>query len=173
MVLYEFEGKKPEISNTTYVFPSATIIGSVKIGANCFIGPNAVLRGDWGNIEIGDGTNIQDTCVIHSVPDHNTILGKNCHIGHGAVVHQSELGNHVLVGINAIVMDWAKIGDECIIGGGCVVPRKKIIESNSVVLGVPGKIVGKVSKEQKEYSWWATNLYQTLPKRYYETLRQL
>ncbi|MFX0174430.1 MAG: gamma carbonic anhydrase family protein, partial [Candidatus Hodarchaeota archaeon] len=89
------------------------------------------------------------------------------------VVHQSELGNHVLVGINAVIMDWVKIGDECIIGGGCVVPRKKIVESNSVVLGIPGKIVGKVSKEQKEYSWWATNLYQTLPKRYYETLRQL
>ncbi|MHA2106515.1 MAG: gamma carbonic anhydrase family protein, partial [Candidatus Hodarchaeales archaeon] len=69
MVLYEFEGKKPEISETAYVFPTATVIGDVRIGENCFIGPNAVLRGDWGSIVIGNGSNIQDTCVFHSVPD--------------------------------------------------------------------------------------------------------
>lgn len=173
MVLYEFEGKRPDIAETAYVFQSAIVIGNVTIGENCFIGPNAAIRGDWGIIDIGEGSNIQDNCVLHSVPDGNTILGKNCHIGHGAVVHQAELGEHVLIGMNAVVGNWAKIGDECIIGEGCVIPRRKEIEANSLVVGVPGKVIGKISKEQKEHSWWATKLYQTLPQRYRESLKQL
>ncbi len=173
MVLYEFEGKQPKIANSAFIFPSAIIIGDVRIGENCFIGPNAVLRGDWGSIVIGSGSNIQDTCVLHSVPDKSTKLGDNCHIGHGAVVHQAELGEHVLVGINAVIMDWAKIEDECIIGSGCVVPRDMTIEAKSLVLGVPGKVVGKITDKQNQYSWWATKLYQTLPKRYHETLREI
>ena len=173
MAIYEFEGKKPDIAKTAFIFPSATVIGDVKIGSNCFIAPNAVLRGDWGYIEIGDGSNVQDTCVIHSVPDEGTILGEDCHIGHGAVIHQAELGKHVLVGKNAVIMNWTKIGDDCIIGSGCVVPQKKVIESNSLVIGVPGKVIGKISKDQKEYSLNATKLYQTLPKRYHESLKLL
>ncbi|MFX1252845.1 MAG: gamma carbonic anhydrase family protein [Promethearchaeota archaeon] len=173
MPLYEFEGKQPKIAKTAFVFPTAVIIGDVRIGENCYIAPNAVLRGDWGYIEVGDGSNIQDTCVIHAVPDEGTILGENSHIGHGAIVHQAELGNHVLVGINAVIMDWAKIGDNCIIGGGCLIPHRKVIAPNSVVMGVPGKVVGKVSEKQSEYSWWATKLYQTLPKRYHDTLKPL
>ncbi len=173
MVLYEFEGKQPKISPSSFIFPTATIIGNVTVGENCFVGPNAVLRGDWGIIEVGDGSNIQDTCVIHSVPDGKTILGDNCHIGHGAVVHQAELGQHVLIGIKAVVGNWVKIGDESIIGEGCLVPQKKVIEANSIVVGVPGKVIGKASDKQREYAWWATKLYQTLPKRYTENLKQL
>lgn len=173
MALYEFEGKRPKIAQSAYVFPSATVVGDVKIGENCFIAPNAVLRGDWGYIEIGNGSNIQDTCVIHSVPNEGTILGENCHIGHGAVVHQAELGKHVLVGKNAVIMSWTKIGDDCIIGSGCVVPQNKVIESNSLVIGVPGKVVGRISKKQIEYSLDATKLYQTLPERYHKSLKSL
>jgi carbonic anhydrase/acetyltransferase-like protein (isoleucine patch superfamily) len=173
MPLYEFEGKKPEIADSAFVFPTAIVIGNVKIGENCFIAPNAVLRGDWGYIEIGDGSNVQDTCVFHSIPDGETILGKNCHIGHGAVVHQATLGVHVLVGINAVIGDFAKIGDNSIIGECCLVPRRKEIESKSIVVGVPGKVIGKISKKQEEYSWWATKLYQTLPTRYHESFREL
>jgi carbonic anhydrase/acetyltransferase-like protein (isoleucine patch superfamily) len=173
MVLYEFEGKQPKIAKSAFVFPSATIIGDVRIGENCFIAPDAVLRGDWGYIEVGNGSNIQDTCVIHARPGEGTILGENSHIGHGAVIHQAELGNHVLVGINAVVMDFTKIGDECIIGSGCVIPQRKVIEPNSIVMGVPGKVVGTVSETQNQYSWWATEHYQTLPMRYHETLKRL
>ncbi|MFW9997858.1 MAG: gamma carbonic anhydrase family protein [Candidatus Odinarchaeota archaeon] len=173
MVLYEFEGKQPRIAETAFIFPTAVIIGDVKIGENCFIGPNAVLRGDWGYIEVGNGSNIQDNCVIHSVPDQETVLDENCHIGHGAVVHQSKLGKHVLIGMNAVVLNWVEIGDECIIGGGCVVPQRMIVEPYSIVLGVPGKVFGRISENQEEYSWWATKMYQTLPKRYHETLKQI
>ena len=173
MVLYEFEGKKPEISETAFVFPTATVIGDVKIGENCFIGPNAVLRGDWGSIVIGNGSNIQDTCVFHSLPDGTTSLSESCHIGHGAVVHQATLGKHVIVGIKAVGGDWAEIGDNCIIGEGALVPRKMIIEDESIVVGIPGKVIGKLSDSQRKYSWWATKLYQTLPKRYRENFKQI
>ncbi|MFX1507327.1 MAG: gamma carbonic anhydrase family protein [Promethearchaeota archaeon] len=173
MPIYQFEGKKPTIAKTAFIFPSADVIGDVSIGENCFIGPNAVLRGDWGYIRIGDGSNIQDTCVLHSIPDEGTVLGKDCHVGHGAIVHQAELGKHVLVGKNAVIMNWAKIGDDCVIGSGCVIPQKRVIESDSLVLGVPGKVVGKVSEEQKNYSLGATKLYQTLPKRYHNSLKLL
>ncbi|MHA1977337.1 MAG: gamma carbonic anhydrase family protein [Candidatus Hodarchaeales archaeon] len=173
MALYEFEGKIPKISESSFVFPSATIIGSVTVGENCFIGPNAVLRGDWGSIEIGAGSNIQDNCVIHSIPNETTTLGEECHIGHSSVVHQATLGKHVLVGINAVVGDWAEIGDNCIIGEGALVPRRKKIDAESVAVGIPCKIIGKLSDSQREYSWWATKLYQTLPKRYRESLKQL
>ena len=100
-------------------------------------------------------------------------MGEDCHIGHGAIVHQAELGKHVLVGKNAVIMNWAKIGDDCIIGSGCVVSQNKVIEPNSLVLGVPGKVVGKVGDKQKKYSVNATKLYQTLPKRYYSSLKLL
>ena len=173
MPIYGFEGKQPTIAETAYIFPSADVIGDVTIGDNCFIGPNAVLRGDWGYIKIGDGSNIQDTCVLHSIPDEGTILGENCHVGHGAIVHQAELGKHVLVGKNAVIMNWAKIGDDCVIGSGCVIPQSRVVEPNSLVLGVPGKVVGKVSEEQKNYSINATKLYQTLPKRYHRSLKLL
>ncbi|MFX0014776.1 MAG: gamma carbonic anhydrase family protein [Promethearchaeota archaeon] len=173
MTLYEFEGKQPKISKTAFIFPSADVIGAVTIGENCFIGPNAVLRGDWGYIEIGDGSNIQDTCVFHSIPDEGTILGENCHVGHGAIVHQAELGRHVLVGKNAVIMNWVKIGDDCVIGSGCVVPQKRVIKPNSLVLGIPGKVVGEISEDQKKYSQDATKLYQTLPKRYHNSLKPL
>ncbi len=173
MALYEFEGKQPKIAKTAFLFPSAEVIGAVTIGENCFIGPNAVLRGDWGYIKIGDGSNIQDNCVIHSIPDEGTILGEDCHIGHGAIVHQAELGKHVLVGKNAVIMNWVKIGNGCIIGSGCIVPQNKVVEPNSLVLGVPGKIVGKVTDIQKKYSTNATKLYQTLPKRYHNSLKLL
>lgn len=173
MALYEFEGKKPKIAQSAYVFPSAVVIGDVTIGKNCFIGPNAAIRGDWGIIEIGDGSNIQDHCILHSIPNEKTILGESCHIGHGAVVHQAELGVHVLIGMNAVIGNWVKIGNDCIVGEGCVIPRRKVIEANSLVLGVPGKVIGKISDEQRESSWIATKLYQTLPKRYADSLKQL
>ncbi len=173
MALYEFEGKQPKIAKTAFLFPSAEVIGAVTIGENCFIGPNAVLRGDWGYIKIRDGSNIQDNCVIHSIPDEGTILGEDCHIGHGAIVHQAELGKHVLVGKNAVIMNWVKIGNGCIIGSGCIVPQNKVVEPNSLVLGVPGKIIGKVTDNQKKYSINATKLYQTLPKRYHNSLKLL
>jgi carbonic anhydrase/acetyltransferase-like protein (isoleucine patch superfamily) len=171
MAIYEFEGKAPVISEGSYVHPEATLIGGVTIGKNCFIGPGARLRGDWCNIEVGDGSNVQDNCIIHARPDFTVRLGPNSHVGHGSVLHGCILHEHVLVGMNAVIQDFAEIGDGCIIGSGCVIRPNMNVEARKVVMGVPGKIVGDVTPEQEQLWTFATQLYQTLPRRYCETAR--
>ena len=94
----------------------ATIIGNVIIGKNVYIGPGASLRGDWGQIIVKDGCNIQDNCIVHIFQSKDVILQKNAHIGHGAIIHGANIGENSLIGMNAVIMDDANIGDECIIG---------------------------------------------------------
>jgi len=173
MPIYEFEGKRPEVGEDSFVHPEATLIGGVKIGKNCFIGPGARLRADWCNIEIGDGSNVQDNCIIHARPDFTVRLGPNSHIGHGSVLHGVILHEHVLVGMNAVIQDLAEIGDDCIIGSGCVIKPGMQVPAKKVVMGVPGKIVGDVSPGQQQMWTFATELYQTLPRRYRETSRSV
>ncbi|MBI4830643.1 MAG: gamma carbonic anhydrase family protein [Candidatus Lindowbacteria bacterium] len=172
MPIYEFEGRTPEIGEGSFIHPEATVIGGVKIGKNCFIGPGARLRGDWCNIEIGDGSNVQDNCIIHARPDFTVVLGPNSHVGHGSVLHGVILHEHVLVGMNAVIQDFADIGDNCIIGSGCVIPPRMQVPAKKVVMGVPGKIIGDVTPEQEQLWRFATGLYQTLPKRYSGTSRR-
>lgn len=173
MALYEFEGKRPKIASSAFVHPEAVIIGGVTIGEQCYIGPGAVLRGDWGDIEVADGSNIQDNCVIHSRPGDVVRLGSASHVGHGAIIHGASLGEHVLVGMGAILHDDVFVGDGSIIGAGCVVLEGTQIPPNSLVVGVPGKVVGRVSEEQAALMWWGTRLYQALPERCRNGLKRL
>ncbi|MBW2184048.1 MAG: hypothetical protein JRF49_09325, partial [Deltaproteobacteria bacterium] len=119
MAIYTFEGKTPKISEDSYVHPQATIIGAVSIGKKCFIGPGAVLRGDLGEIEVGDGTNIQDNCVIHA--DRKVVISHNIIIGHGAIIHDAILKPGVVVGMGAVVMNGVVAEEDVIIGAGSVV----------------------------------------------------
>lgn len=171
MSLYEFEGKKPRIGETSFVHPAAVLIGGVTIGENCYIGPGAVLRGDFGYVIVGDGSNIQENCVVHTYTDHTATFGQNNHIGHGAKIHGVTLGYNVLVGMNAVLHEGVKIGDHSIIGSGCVVPADRVIPSGKLVLGIPAKVAGEVSEEQRKRKIFGTGLYQTLPKRYKETFK--
>jgi len=173
MAIYEFEGKKPEIGEGTYVHPEATLIGGVKVGKNCFIGPGARLRADWCDIEISDGSNVQDNCIIHSRPGFVVRLGPSSHIGHGAVLHGVVLREHVLVGMNAVVQDDVEIGDGCVIGSGCVIKPRMQIPDRKLVMGVPGEIVGDVSEQQEQLWTMATKFYQELPKRYMDTAKSV
>ncbi len=173
MAIYEFEGKRPVIHHTTFVHPEATIIGDVIIGANCYIGPGARLRGDWGTIKIADGSNVQENCVIHVAPDKEAVLGIDSHIGHGAVLHGPTLEEHVVVGINAVVLDGAVIGAGSCLGAGTVVVANTKIPPKSLVMGVPGKIISAVSDQLYESLRWGTDLYQTLPKRCFNTLKEI
>ncbi|MDA8234178.1 MAG: gamma carbonic anhydrase family protein [Clostridia bacterium] len=173
MAIYEFEGKRPEIHATTFVHPEATIIGDVIIGTNCYIGPGARIRGDWGTIKIGDGSNVQENCVIHAAPDKEAVLGINSHIGHGAILHGPILEEHVVVGINAIILDDAVIGAGSCLGAGTVVVANTVIPPKSLVMGVPGKVTAEVSDKLSERLKWGTGVYQTLPKRCYDTLKEI
>lgn len=173
MAIYGFEGKQPGIHHSTFVHPAATIIGDVIIGANCYIGPGARIRGDWGTIKIGDGSNIQENCIIHVAPDKEAILGRDSHIGHGAVLHGPTLEEHVVVGINAVILDNALIGAGSCLGAGTVVAANTVIPPKSLVMGVPGKVISEVSDKLSERLKWGTGVYHALPKRCFDTLREI
>lgn len=127
----------------TYIAPNATIVGDVVLGNEVNIWYGAVLRGDRGTITVGDGTNIQDNCVVHE----KTTIGKNCTVGHGAIVHGATIGDNTLVGMGSIVLTGAVIGDNCVIGAGAVVTGKMVAPAGSVLLGSPAKVVKEVSEE--------------------------
>jgi carbonic anhydrase/acetyltransferase-like protein (isoleucine patch superfamily) len=173
MAIYEFEGKTPEIGKDSFVHPEATLIGEVIIGKNCFIGPGVRLRADWCRIEIADNSNIQDNCIIHAPPNITVSLGKRSHIAHGAILHGVKLHEHVLVGMGAVVLDSAEIGDDCVINSGCVVPPGMKVPPKKIVKGIPGKIAGDVSPEMGELWNVATEFYIGLSKRYHDTLKEI
>jgi len=173
MAFYEFEGKRPVIGKNTYVHPEATIIGDVTIGEGCYIGAGACIRGDWGAVVIGSGSNIQENCVIHVLPGETAHLGSKSHIGHGAILHTPRLGEHVLVGMGAIIMDLANIGDGCCIGAGAVITGKTDIPPGKLVLGAPAKAVADITDEMRKSLEEATGFYLALPPRCHQSLREV
>lgn len=173
MALYEFENRRPRISRTAFVHPMATIIGDVQIGDDVYIGPGAVLRGDFGSIEICRGSNVQENCVIHVKPDHRAFLDRDCHVGHGAILHGPTIYENCLIGMNSVIFDNVVIGKNCIIGAGTVLLEGTVIEEGKIVAGAPGKVRGDVSEAMKERKIWGTRLYQSLPARYRMTMKEL
>ena len=127
-----------------YLAPDAVVTGDVSLGENVSIWYGAVLRGDSGKITVGNGTNIQEKCVLHE----ETTLGENCTIGHCAIVHGCTIGDNTLVGMGAIILDGAKIGKNCIVGAGALVTGKMDAPDGSVILGSPAKVVKEATAEQ-------------------------
>ncbi len=167
-----FEGKTPKIAKSALVSEAAHIIGDVEIGENSSVWPGAVIRGDFGKITIGKNTAIEDNCVIHSGSPHSDIkdvtIGNDVHLGHGAVINCRKIGNNVLIGMNATILHEVEIGNFCIIGAGCLVSEGMKIPDNSLVVGVPGKIKGRVSAKQSFWIKEAPQIYAKLVKRYKE-----
>ncbi len=169
--IFSFNGFIPVIHKSAFVHPQATVIGNVIIGKDVYVGPSAVIRGDWGGIVIEDGCNIQETCIIHVFPGKTITLNKNAHIGHGAVIHGANIGENVLVGMNAVVMDNAEVGNGSIIGALTFVPSEMKIPARSVVVGNPAKIVNEVSDEMLQWKTEGTKLYQSLPTELRKTMK--
>lgn len=170
-MIYEFNGFKPVIHPSSFVHPQAAVTGNVIIGKDVYIGPGAAIRGDWGQIIIEDGCNVQENCTIHMFPGTTVHLKKGAHIGHGAIVHGGTIGHNVLVGMNAVIMDNVTIGDNCIIGALCFVPAEMQIPERKVVVGNPAKIVKEVSDEMIAWKTQGTALYQQLPSDCYASLK--
>lgn len=162
-MIYEFEGYKPTIHESAFIHPLAAVTGNVVIGKNVYIGPGAAIRGDWGKIVIEDGCNVQENCTIHMFPGVTVVLKQGAHIGHGAIIHGSNIGKNSLVGMNAVIMDRSEIGDECIIGALTFVPEAMTIPNRKVVVGNPAKIVKDVSDEMIQWKTEGTQWYQRLP----------
>jgi len=163
-MIYEFNGYKPVINATSFVHKEAVIIGNVIIGKNVYIGPGASIRGDWGQITIEDGCNVQDNCIVHIFPGKDVVLKENAHIGHGAIIHGASIGKNAMIGMNAVIMDDATIGDECIVGALCFVKGEMQIPNRKVVVGNPAQIKGDVSDDMIAWKTKGTQLYQKLPK---------
>ncbi|MCL6611421.1 MAG: gamma carbonic anhydrase family protein [Peptococcaceae bacterium] len=173
MAIYEFEGKCPSIGKGSYIHPEATIIGDVVMGEGCYVGAGARIRGDWGSIVIGPGSNIQENCVIHVYPGETARLGPRSHIGHGAILHTPKLGEHVLVGMGAIIMDWAEIGDGCCVGAGALITERTVIPPNKLVLGAPARVAGEISEKMRRFLETATGFYLALPPRCLNGMREI
>lgn len=173
MGIYEFEGKIPAIGSGCFIHPEATIIGDVTLDEGCYVGAGARIRGDWGKIIIGRESNIQENCVIHVGVGLAAKLGPHSHIGHGAILHSTTLGEHVFVGMSSIIMDGTIIGDGCCIGAGAVITENKLIPPYKLLVGVPAKIIGDVSEEMKKHLEQATAYYIGLPRRCIQGLKEV
>ncbi len=171
-MIYEFNGLKPVIHPDAFVHPQATVTGDVHIGRDVYIGPGAAIRGDWGRIVIHDGCNVQENCTIHMFPGVTVTLNEEAHIGHGAVIHGARIGRNTLVGMNAVIMDDAEIGMECIVGALTFVPGETKIRDRQMVVGNPCRVVKAVSDRMIEWKSKGTALYRSLPPELRETLRE-
>ena len=170
-MIYEFNGYKPVIHESSFVHPQASVTGNVIIGKNVYIGPGAAIRGDWGEIIIEDGCNVQENCTIHMFPGTTVLLKESAHIGHGAIIHGASIGRNALIGMNAVIMDNVIIGDGCVVGALCFVAAETVVPDRKVIVGNPAKIVKDVSDDMLEWKTQGTKLYQQLPKDCVDTLK--
>jgi carbonic anhydrase/acetyltransferase-like protein (isoleucine patch superfamily) len=139
----------PVVSQSAYVHKTAVLIGKVNIAENVSIWPNAVLRADIAEINIGDNSNVQDNVSVHVDYNRPALIGKNVTIGHNAVVHGTKIGDNTLIGMGAVVME-CEIGADCIIGAGALIPAGKVIPAGSLLIGSPAKIVRALSEDERK-----------------------
>jgi carbonic anhydrase/acetyltransferase-like protein (isoleucine patch superfamily) len=167
-MFYSFNDFTPVVHDSSFAHPQAAITGNVIIGKNCYIGPGAALRGDWGQIIIEDGCNVQENCTIHMFPGVTVLLKEGAHIGHGAIIHGAMIGKNCLVGMNSVIMDNVELGDECIVGALTFIKEGEKIPSRSLVVGNPGRIIKQVTDEMLAWKTEGTRLYQALPAEMYK-----
>lgn len=168
---YEFRGFVPVVPDDSFVHPQAVLIGNVIIGHGCYVAPCASLRGDFGKVEIGDGSNVQDNCLIHSFPGRAAIVEPNGHIGHGAILHGCVIGRNSLVGMNAVIMDGAELGAESIVGAQAFIRGETKIPPRSMVVGSPGRVIRQITDEEIAWKTRATAEYQRLARECLSGLR--
>jgi carbonic anhydrase/acetyltransferase-like protein (isoleucine patch superfamily) len=169
-MVYSFKGFIPVVHESSFIHPQASVIGNVIIGKDVYVGPSAVIRGDWGGIVIEDGCNVQENCTVHMFPGKTITLKKGAHIGHGAIIHGANVGRNCLVGMNAVLMDDVELGDECIVGALSFLKAGMQVPARKMVVGNPGQIVKDVSDELIDWKTKGTALYQQLPKDCFETM---
>jgi phenylacetic acid degradation protein len=169
-MVYAFKGFIPVIHESSFVHPQAAVTGNVIIGKDVYVGPGAAIRGDWGEIIIEDGCNIQENCTVHMFPGKTIVLKKGAHVGHGAIIHGANLGANCLIGMNAVIMDDAEIGDECIVGALAFVKAGMKVPARKLLVGNPAQIIKDVSDDMIDWKTKGTQLYQQLPSECYESL---
>jgi phenylacetic acid degradation protein len=171
MPFFSIDGVIPVVHPSAYVHPSAVLIGDVVVGPNCYVGPLASLRGDFCRIEMRAGSNVQDACVLHGFPGHDTLVEEDGHIGHAAILHSCTVRRGALVGINAVVMDDADIGEEAIVAANSFVRAGMRVAARTLVAGTPARPVRVLDGQELAWKQNATRSYQDLTTRSLASLR--
>ena len=162
MTIYSFDGIRPVVDPSAYVHPTAVLIGDVIIGPQVYVGPCASLRGDMGRILIGAGSNIQDGVVAHGFPGTDTTIEEDGHIGHAAVLHGCTIRRNAMVGMAAVIMDYASVGESAIIGASSFVATRQVIPPRTLALGVPAKVKRDLSADELKWKARSTAAYRRL-----------
>ncbi|MYN42996.1 phenylacetic acid degradation protein PaaY [Duganella sp. FT109W] len=170
--VYEINGVTPVVDPTAYVHPSAVLIGDVIVGPRCYIGPLAALRGDFGRLILEEGANLQDTCVMHGFPGCDTVVERDGHIGHGAVLHGCRIGRNALVGMNSVIMDNAVVGADSIVAAMSFVRAGMEIPPRSLAMGSPAKVARELRDDEIAWKSGGTAQYQELAIRSMQTMRE-
>lgn len=173
VVLFEFDGRVPEVGQNTYVATSAEVIGEVKIGDNCYIGPGAKIRGDYGTIIIGNASSVQENCVIHARPNEEAKIGNNVTMGHGAILHGGDIKDNVVLGMGSIVSDHAIVHSWSIIAESALVRSGQVIEEGSIAVGIPAKVKMQTNDDQKEFISWSASTYVEMARKYQTELKKI
>jgi phenylacetic acid degradation protein len=170
---YAIDAVLPVVDPTAFVHPTAVLIGDVVVGARCYVGPGASLRGDMGRISVSAGANVQDGCVLHCFPGRETSVGPGGHIGHRAVLHGCRIGAGALIGIGATVMDGATVGDTALVGAHSFVPADATIRAGYLALGSPAREIRALT--DAEIAWQANGpvVYQELAARSLASLHEV
>ncbi|WP_433061748.1 hypothetical protein [Dactylosporangium sp. CS-033363] len=172
MPAYSIEGVIPVVHPDAYVHPTAVLIGDVHVGAGCYVGPLASLRGDFGRIVMLDGSNLQDSCVFHTFPGTEAVLGRHGHVGHGAILHGCTIGDGVLVGMNAVVMDGAEVGAEAFVGAHAFVKAGFAVPPRTLAAGSPARVVRELTAQELAWKANGTRVYRELAARSRASLRE-
>jgi phenylacetic acid degradation protein len=168
--VWSINGVTPVVDPTAFVHPSAVLIGDVLVGAGCYIGPAACLRGDFGRIEVRAGANVQDCCVMHGFPSTDTVVEEGGHIGHGAILHGCVVQKNALVGMNAVVNDNAVIGESAIVAAMAFVKAGMVVPPRTLVAGVPATVVRALTEQEVSWKTEGTRSYQDLARRSLATM---
>ena len=171
--VYAIDGVVPVVHATAYVHESAVLIGDVIVGPGCYIAPSASLRGDFGQIRIGERSNVQDNCTIHCYAGGETVVGDDVSVGHGAVLHGCSVGDRALVGMNAVVMDGAVVGAQAIVAALAFVRSDFQVPERTIVAGVPAKILREISGEETEWMADANADYHSARDRSWASLERV
>jgi len=169
MPAYSIDGVIPVVDPSSFVHPTAALIGDVIIGPNCYVGPGASLRGDFGRVRMGPGSNLQDNCVVHGFPNSETVLEENAHIGHGAVLHGCIVRPSGMVGMNAVVMDDVEIGENALVAAMSFVKAGFVVPPRMLVAGIPARVMRELSAQELAWKAEGTREYQRLTRRCLES----
>ena len=173
MALYEFDGKRPQVPDDSFVHPQAALIGDIEVGHECLIAPGVSIRADFGPVTIGDHSNVQDNSVIHISPGSKAVIEQDVIVAHGVILHDVHIKSRCVIGMGAIILFNAVCEEDVFVSVGAVVSKGMHIPAGKVVAGNPAKIIRDVSDDQKLMAKEGINYYRELCRKYIATMQQV